>query len=107
MLHDCIFKIKASDPELFYVENAQRTASHYVMRVARRTLNEADLRKELEQIHSCCSRRQLPSCARHGRARAPVPTRAGYSNAESALAVAGRTPAEIDSAIEWARDHVR
>src|SRR5450759_153460 len=30
-------------------------------------------------------RRQLPSCARLGRARAPVPTRAGYSNTESAL----------------------
>src|SRR5271157_4991422 len=32
-----------------------------------------------------CDPRQRPSCARLGRARAPVPTQAGYSNAESAL----------------------
>ncbi len=33
---------------------------------------------------SCLGHRQLPSCARLGRARAPVPTRAGYNNRHGA-----------------------
>src|SRR6266446_1518261 len=45
------------------------------------TASAAACNQRLERVQSCLRRRQLPSCARLGRARAPVPTQ----DIESAL----------------------
>src|SRR3981189_927381 len=44
------------------------------MKTITATASAAACNQRLERIQSSCGRRQLPSCARLGRARAPVPT---------------------------------
>src|ERR1700674_5792562 len=44
------------------------------MKTITATASAAACKPRLERIKSCCGRRQVPSCARLGRARAPVPT---------------------------------
>src|SRR6202795_607143 len=66
------------------------------MKTTTATVSAAACKQRRERIQSCCGRRQLPSCARLGRARASVPTQA----TESALS-------EIEDFISVTCSHMR